>query len=99
MALREGEPLWSSAVEHRDERILVETRHHRITGALNLPRDGYRSRLTDYLNASERAFIPLTNAEIAPRDGSSEPVHKPFIVVSVSQVVFVCPADDTDNQA
>jgi hypothetical protein len=99
MALRGAESLWSPVVEHRDERILVETQHHRITGVLHLPRDGYRSRLTDYLNASDRAFIPLTDAAIAPRDGSAEPVRKPFIVVSVSQVLLVCPADDADDPA
>lgn len=99
MALGRAESLWSPAVDHRDERILVETQHHRITGVLHLPRDGYRSRLTDYLNASDRAFIPLTDAEIGPRDGSAESIHKPFIVVSVSQVVLVCPADDADDRA
>ena len=47
----------SGTVEHRDERIVVETDRYRITGMLRLPRDGYRSRLTDYLNSSERAFL------------------------------------------
>ena len=44
--------LSSPRVEQRDERIIVETDRHRITGLLRLPRDGYRSRLTDYLNAA-----------------------------------------------
>ena len=40
---------------------MVETDRYRITGLLRLPRDGYRSRLTDYLNSSERAFVALTD--------------------------------------
>ena len=60
-------------MEHRDERIVAETSRYRITGILHMPRDGYRSRLTDYLNASERAFVALTDVEIAPLDGSSAP--------------------------
>ena len=56
-------------MEHRDERIVVETDRYRITGLLRLPRDGYRSRLTDYLNSSERAFLALTDVEMLPFDG------------------------------
>ena len=50
-------PAIVAGVEHRDERIVVETSNYRITGMLRLPRDGYRSRLTDYLNAAERTFL------------------------------------------
>ena len=39
----------------------METARHRITGILTLPSDGYRSRLSDFLNASERDFISLTD--------------------------------------
>ena len=57
-------PISSSEMEHRDERIVVETDRYRISGVLHLPRDGYRSRLTDYLNAAERAFLALTDVEL-----------------------------------
>ena len=52
--------------EDREERVIVETSRYRVTGMLRLPRDGYRSRLTDYLNAADRTFLPLTDAEIVP---------------------------------
>jgi hypothetical protein len=79
-------------VEHRDLQILAETDRHRIKGVLHLPRDGYRSRLTDYLNASERAFLALTDVEITNLDGS-EPVHRPFLALALSHVVLVMPAE------
>jgi hypothetical protein len=44
-------------VQHRHEHVYVETDRHRISGVLTLPHDGYRSRLSDFLNASERDFI------------------------------------------
>ena len=53
-------------VDTRVERIVLETDRHRIVGDLTLPRDGYRSRLSDYLNQGEIVFIPLTDAEITP---------------------------------
>ncbi len=37
----------------RIERVVLETEHHRITGDLHLPREGYRSRLSDYLNRGD----------------------------------------------
>jgi hypothetical protein len=82
----------SKAVEHRDERILVETDRYRITGVLRLPRDGYRSRLTDYLNSSERAFVALTDVELVPFDGG-EAQRRPFLAVSLQHVVLAMPLD------
>jgi Family of unknown function (DUF6812) len=79
-------------VEHRDERVLVETDRYRITGVLRLPRDGYRSRLTDYLNSSERAFVALTDVELEPLNGG-ECQRRPFLAVSLSHVVLAMPLD------
>jgi hypothetical protein len=80
-------------MEHRDERILVETDRYRITGVLRLPRDGYRSRLTDYLNSSERMFLALTDVEIAPLDGSTPPERRPFIALSLRHILLAVPAN------
>ena len=39
-----------------------------------MPHDGYRSRLTDYLNGSERMFFALTDVEIVGLDeGPADP--------------------------
>jgi hypothetical protein len=80
-------------MESRDERVVLETARYRITGTLQLPRDGYRSRLTDYLNASERAFIPLTDVLIEPLDGGSNGSERPYIAVSLAQIVLATPVD------
>jgi hypothetical protein len=85
-------------MEHRDQRILAETDRHRITGILHLPRDGYRSRLTDYLNASERAFLALTDVEISSLDGSRVQ-RRPFLALALSHVVLVMPAEEDASEA
>lgn len=82
-------------MEHRDERIVVETDRYRISGVLHLPRDGYRSRLTDYLNAAERAFLALTDVELTPLDGEGPSEQRPFLALSINHVVLAMPADDT----
>ena len=79
-------------MEHRDERILIETDRYRITGMLRLPRDGYRSRLTDYLNSSDRMFVALTDVELVPFDGG-EAQRRPFLAVSLSHVTLAMPLD------
>jgi hypothetical protein len=84
-------------VEQRTERIIVETDRHRIVGHLMLPTDGYRSRLTDYLNASERDFLALTDVEVTTLQGTPRIEKREFIALSVRHVVLAMPADDDDS--
>jgi hypothetical protein len=80
-------------MEHREQRVVVETGHYRITGTLRTPRDGYRSRLTDFLNASERTFIALTDVQLEPLNGVGRAEERAYIAVSLSQIVVAMPAD------
>ncbi len=84
-------------MDHRDTRIIAETNRYRITGLLRLPRDGYRSRLTDYLNSSERAFLALTDVEIADLGGAEPVEHHEFLALSLSHIVIAMPADTSDQ--
>jgi len=74
-------------MEHRQERVRFETERHQITGDATLPRDGYRSRVSDLLNASERDFIPLTNVTLVPLDGGPSE-HRDFVAVARRHIVF-----------
>ncbi|HLH67348.1 MAG TPA: hypothetical protein VKV27_16780 [Solirubrobacteraceae bacterium] len=78
-------------MEQRDERVIIETDRHRITGTLRLPADGFRSRLTDYLNASERQFVALTDVDVAYLDGRGRVERLPFVALSVAHVVLAMP--------
>jgi len=81
-----------ASVEHQDTRIVVETARYRISGLLRLPRDGYRSRLTDFLNAAERDFIALTDVELVPLDREVAPEHRDFVAVARNHIVLAAPA-------
>jgi hypothetical protein len=74
--------------QHRTERVVFETERHRITGLLTLARDGYRSRVSDLLNANERNFISLTEVTVEPLDGGESSAH-PFLLVSRRHIVLV----------
>ena len=71
---------------------MVETDRYRITGVLRLPRDGYRSRLSDYLNASERSFLSLTDVELSGLEDPSAKEHRPFLALSLRHIVLAMPA-------
>ena len=64
-------------MEHREERIRIETERHRIEGVLRLARDGYRSRVSDVLNASERDFLTLTDVTVTPVEGGPTAASTP----------------------
>ncbi len=81
-------------MEHRTERIIIETDRHRIVGDLSLPADGYRSRLTDYLNAAEREFLALTDVEVTNLQGTPRVEKRDFIALSLRHVVLAMPAED-----
>jgi len=73
----------------RRQRVRIETERHVVEGTLRMPHEGYRSRMTDFLNAHEQSFVPVTDAEVTWLDGSrrSEPV--PYVAVSTRHVVLV----------
>ncbi len=78
-------------MQHRFERIAIETARHRIVGVATLASDGYRSRLSDLLNAPERDFISLTEATVTQLDGDREVSEHEFIAVHRQHVVFAIP--------
>lgn len=75
-------------MEQRTERVLIETDRHRIAGTLTLARDGYRSRVSDLLNASERDFISLTDATVELIDHQGHGTLHEFIAISRHHIVF-----------
>ncbi len=80
-------------MQHRTERVYLETGRHRISGLLTLARDGYRSRVSDFLNASERDFISLTDVVVELIDGEHPPppTRHAFLAVSRRHIVFCIP--------
>ncbi len=81
-------------MEHRDERVFIETDRYRLTGSLRLPRDGYRSRITDFLNSGERDFVALTDVTIEPLDRPGESTHREFVALGRRHIVIAAPHDD-----
>jgi hypothetical protein len=86
-------------VQHRFERISIQTPRHRIVGVATLASDGYRSRLSDLLNAPDRDFIPLTDATVTELDGDHEVTQHDFVAVHRQHVVFAVPLGEVGEPA
>lgn len=86
-------------MDSRTERVVLQTRNHQITGDLTLPREGYRSRLSDFLNRGDLAFIPLVNTEIVPHHpgGQGEAIQRPFIAVARDHVQIAYPEGESGD--
>jgi hypothetical protein len=70
-------------------RVRLETERHAIEGTLQLPSEGYRSRITDFLNSHASDFLPITDAEVS-WPGSDRPAEThDYIAVSVRHLVAV----------
>jgi len=87
-------------MESRVERVVFETDHHWIVGDLTLPREGYRSRLSDFLNRGDLDFIPLVNVEISSVDAQGhEPETRPFLAVARGHIQMAHPFEPGDKRA
>lgn len=83
-------------MEMQTQRVVLETARHRIVGDLTLPREGYRSRISDFLNRGDQAFFAMANATIEDRGaaGGGEPVELDFIAIGARHVELAYPAPD-----
>jgi hypothetical protein len=84
-------------VDHRLEQVIVETDRYRIEGKLTLPREGYRSRLSDYVNQRDRDFFAFQDATLTPLSGDGESRTVPFLMVARRHVVTVTPDGGGDS--
>jgi hypothetical protein len=94
MAIGGGEA--REGMDHKRERVRIETERHRIEGWLTLALDGYRSRVSDVLNASERDFITLTDVTVSPLQGGASETH-PYLTVARRHIVFAVSAQTAND--
>jgi hypothetical protein len=77
----------------RRVRVQIETERLRISGVLQLPTEGYRSRTTDFLNGHDGGFIALTDAEVVPVDGAPGE-SRDYIAVGCRHIIALSEVED-----
>jgi len=78
----------------REEQVVLETDRYRIVGTLTLPREGYRSRLSDYVNQRDREFFAVSDATVTSLDDTESTRKATFIMVARRHVTLVALAGE-----
>jgi hypothetical protein len=78
----------------RQEKVVVETDRYRVEGRLTLPREGYRSRLSDYVNRRDHDFFTIVDAELRALDGSGRDWNTPVLMLARSQIRLIVPLEE-----
>jgi hypothetical protein len=79
-------------VDLRREKVVLETDRYRIEGSVTLPREGYRSRLSDHINRRDREFLTIEEARLTPLDGGGREWEAPVLMLSRSHIRLIAPA-------
>ena len=77
--------------EVRLERVVVETDRYRVEGDVKLPQEGYRSRISDYINRPEQEFLTLINVELRSIDGSGRDWDTPVLMLARRHIRLIVP--------
>jgi len=73
---------------------VVETERYRIEGNLTLPREGYRSRLSDHLNRRDQEFFTLLEAKLTRLDGSGQDWTAPVLMLARRHIRLIVPVSE-----
>jgi Family of unknown function (DUF6812) len=84
-------------VDLRRQQVVVEIERYQILGALHLPAEGYRSRLSDYMNQRETEFLAMTDCTITTLDTGQERSF-PFLLVARRHVRLISPVDAAEDR-
>ena len=79
----------------RQEQVVVETDRYRIEGRLTLPREGYRSRLSDHVNRRDQEFFTIQEANLTAIDGSGRDWTAPVLMLARRHIRLIVPASDS----
>jgi hypothetical protein len=79
----------------RRAHVVVETDRYRVEGDLTLPKEGYRSRLSDHVNRRDQEFFTIQDAKLTALDGSGRDWNAPVIMLARRHIRLVAPDDES----
>jgi hypothetical protein len=81
-------------VDLRTEKVVAETDRYRVEGVMTLPKEGYRSRLSDHINRRDHEFFTIQDATVSALDGSDRRWTAPVVMLARRHIRLVVPAEE-----
>jgi hypothetical protein len=81
-------------LDWRQEEVVVETDRYRIEGMLTLPREGYRSRLSDHVNRRDQEFFTIQDAKLTSLDDPSKQWTSPVLMLARRHIRLIAPVSE-----
>jgi hypothetical protein len=78
-------------VDARQERVVVETDRYRVEGMMTLPREGYRSRVSDHVNRRDQEFFTMLDCQLVALDGSGRDWQTPVLMLARRHIRLIVP--------
>lgn len=77
----------------RREPVILETDRHRIEGSITLPKEGFRSRLSDFVNQRDRDFFLIEGARVTLLDAPDQVEQVPVLMVASAHIRILIPTE------
>ena len=61
---------------------------------MTLPREGYRSRVSDHVNRRDQEFFTIVDAELVGLDGSGRDWKAPVLMLARRHIRLIVPASE-----
>jgi hypothetical protein len=81
-------------MELRTEKVRIETDRYRIDGQITLPSEGFRSRLSDFVNQRDRDFFAIQDAHVVEFGNEKDAEDVKFVMVAKQHVRVITPLEE-----
>jgi hypothetical protein len=66
-----------------------------VEGMLTLPKEGYRSRVSDHVNRRDQEFFTLLDCSLTALDGSGGDWNAPVLMLGRRHIRLIVPASES----
>jgi uncharacterized protein DUF6812 len=81
-------------VDVRQEKVVVETDRYRVEGMMTLPKEGYRSRVSDHVNRRDQEFFTLLDCELTSLDQPGRDWQTPVLMLARRHIRLIVPVSE-----
>jgi hypothetical protein len=79
----------------RKERVVVETDRYRVEGMMTLPKEGFRSRVSDHVNRRDQEFFTLVDCSLSALDGTGRDWEAPVLMLARRHIRLIVPVSES----